>query len=63
MSSDAMSEKSSVRKGAGCDEAFDLGVESEDFSPSSGRETSAQSLNGDDECYAKDFVKDRKSVV
>ena len=55
MSSDMMSEKSSVRKGAGCDEAFDLGVESEDFSPSSGRETSAQSLNGDDECYAKDF--------
>ena len=43
MSSDAMSEESFVRKGAGYDEAFGLGDESKDFSPSSGRETSAQS--------------------
>ena len=50
-----MSEKSSVRKGAGCDEAFGSGVESEDFSPSLGRETSAQSLDGKDECYAEDL--------
>ena len=28
--------------------------ESEDFSPSSGRETSAQSLDDEDECYAKE---------
>ena len=53
MSSDAMSKESSVRKGAGYDEAFGSGVESEDFSPSSGRETSAQSLDGEDECYAE----------
>ena len=53
MSSDAMSEESSVREGAGYDEAFGSGVESEDFSPSSGRETSAQSLDGEDKCYAK----------
>ena len=53
MSSDAMSEESSVRKGVGYDEAFGSGVESEDFSPSSGRETSAQSLDGEDKCYAK----------
>ena len=55
MSSDAMSEESSVREGAGYDEAFGSGVESEDFSPSSGRETSAQSLDGEDECYAEDL--------
>ena len=54
MSSDAMSEESSIREGAGYDEAFDSGVESEDFSPSSRRETSAQSLDGEDECYAKE---------
>ena len=48
-----MSEESSVREGAGYDEAFGLGDESKDFSPSSGRETSAQSLNGKDECYAE----------
>ena len=54
MSSDAMSEESSVREGAGYDEAFGSGVESEDFSPSSGRETSAQSLDGEDECYAEE---------
>ena len=54
MSSDAMSEESSVREGAGYDEAFSLGDESEDFSPSSGRETSTQSLDGEDECHAKE---------
>ena len=45
MSSDAMSEQSSVREGTGYDEAFGLGIELEDFSPSSGRETSTQSLD------------------
>ena len=55
MSSDAMSEESSLRKGAGYDEAFGSGVESEDFSPLSGRETSAQSLDDEDECYAEDL--------
>ena len=55
MSSDAMSEESSVHEGAGYDEAFGSGVESEDFSPSSRRETSAQSLDGEDECYAEDL--------
>ena len=53
MSSDALSEESSVRKGAGYNEAFGSGDESEDFSPSSGRETSAQSLDDEDEGYAK----------
>ena len=55
MSSDAMNEQSSVREGAGYDEAFGSGVESEDFSTSSGRETSTQSLDGEDECYAEDL--------
>ena len=55
MSSDAMSEQSSVREGTGYNEAFGLGIELEDFSPSSGRETSAQSLDGEDECYAEDL--------
>ena len=49
-----MSEESSVREGAGYDEAFGSGVESEDFSPSSGRETTAQSLDGEDKCYAEE---------
>ena len=53
ISSDAMSEESSVREGAGYDKAFGSGDESEDFSSSSGRETSAQSLNGKDEGYAE----------
>ena len=53
MSSDALSEESSVCKGAGYDEAFGSSDESEDFSPSSGRETSAQSLVGEDEGYAE----------
>ena len=55
MSSDAMSEESSVHERAGYDEAFGSSVESEDFSPSSGRETLAPSLDGEDECYAKDL--------
>ena len=55
MSSDTMSDESSVHEGAGYDEAFGSGVESEDFSPSLGRETSAQSLDGEDECYAEDL--------
>ena len=54
MSSDAMSEESSVREGAGYDEAFGLGDEFEDFSPSLGRETSTQSLDGEDKCHAKE---------
>ena len=54
MSSDAMSEESSVRKGAGYFEAFGSGDESEDFSPLSGRETSTQSLDGEYECYAEE---------
>ena len=49
-----MSKESSVHEGAGYDEAFGSGDESEDFSPSSGRETSAQSLDGEDECYAEE---------
>lgn len=47
MSSDASCEESSVREGAGYDEAFGLGDESEDFSPSSEREMSAQSPGRD----------------
>ena len=54
MSSDTMNEESSVREGVGYDEAFGSGVESKDFSPSSGRETSTQSLDGEDECYAEE---------
>ena len=38
MSSDALSEESSVREGAGYDETFGSGDESEAFSPSSERE-------------------------
>ena len=53
MSSDAMSEESSVREGAGYDETFGLGDKSEDFSPSSKRETLAQSPDGEDESYAE----------
>ena len=54
MSSDAMSEELSVREGVGYDEAFSSSVKSEDLSPSPGRETSAQSLNGEDKCYAEE---------
>ena len=41
MSSDASCEELLVREGAGYDETFGLGDKSEDFSPSSKRETSA----------------------
>ena len=53
MSSDALSEESSVREGAGYDETFGSNDESEDFSPLSERETSAQSPDGEDESYAE----------
>ena len=74
MSNDASCEKSLVHEGAGYDKTFGSGDVSEDFSPSSERETSAQSLDGDVESYAEgseevgvDKVgkegRDRKSVV
>ena len=53
MSSDALSEELSVCKGAGYDETFGSGDESEEFSPSLDRETSAQSLDDEDEGYAE----------
>ena len=53
MSSNVMSEESSIHEGAGYDEAFDSGDESEDFSPLLGREMSAQSLDGKDEGYVE----------
>ena len=53
MSSDALSEESSISKGAGYDEAFGSSDEFEDFSLSSGREMSAQSLDGEDEGYTE----------
>ena len=63
MSSDTKSDESSVSEGAGYDETFSSGVESEDFSPLLGRETSAQSLDGKDECYAEDLEIDRKGEL
>ena len=53
MLSDAMSEELSVCEGVGYDKAFGSSDEFEDFSPSSGRETSAQSPNGEDEGYTE----------
>ena len=53
MSSDASSKESLVRKGAGYDEAFGSGDESEGFSRSSERETSAQFSDNDVESYAE----------
>ena len=50
MSSDEKSEQSSVHDGAGYDEVFGSGDESEDFLRSSERETSAQSPD-EDESY------------
>ena len=41
MSSDVSCEESSIREGAGYDEAFDSGDELEDFSPSLEREALA----------------------
>ena len=48
MSSDASCEESSVREGAGYNEAFGSGDESKDFLPSSERGTSARSPNGNE---------------
>ena len=62
MSSDTMSEESSVREGAGYDEAFGSGDESKDFSPSLGRETSAQSFDGEDKGYAEGSEEVRVEV-
>ena len=53
MSSDAQSEQSPVRDGAGYDEVFGSGQESDDFSESSGRKTSAQSPSDDVEDYVE----------
>ena len=58
MSSDASCEESSVREGAGYDEAFGSGHESEDFSLSSGRGTLAQSPDGNESCTGEDEVED-----
>ena len=51
MSSEVMSEQSSVREGAGYDEVFGSGHEPKDFSWSLERETSAQSHDDDVESY------------
>ena len=53
MSSDASSEESLVREGAGYDKTFGSGDESEDFSTSSERETLAQSPDGEDQSYVE----------
>ena len=58
MSSDASCEESSVRKGMGYDEAFGFGHESEDFSLSSKRGTSARSPDGNESCTGEDEVED-----
>ena len=54
MSSDTLSEELTVCGGAGYDETFSSGDESEDFSPSSEREMSAQSPNGEDKGYIEE---------
>ena len=53
MSSDALCEESSIREGAGYDKAFGSSDESEDFSPLSERETSAQSPDGNVKSYTE----------
>ena len=53
MSSDVSCEELLVREEAGYDETFGSGDESKDFSPSSERETSAQSPDSNDESYAE----------
>ena len=58
MSSDASCEESSVREGAGYDEAFGSGDESEDFSLSSERGTSARSPDSNESCTGEDEVED-----
>ena len=49
MSSDELSEESSVREEAGYNETFGSSDESEDFSPSTEKEMSAQSPDSEDE--------------
>ena len=56
MSSDASCGESSVREGAGYDEAFGSGDESEDFLPLSERGTSARSPDGNESCTGEDEV-------
>ena len=56
MSSDASCGESSVRKGAGYNEAFGSGHESEDFSLSLGRGTSARFPDGTESCTGEDEV-------
>ena len=53
MSSDASSDQSSIRDEAGYNEVFGSGQESDGFSESSGRETSAQSPSNDVEDYVE----------
>ena len=57
MSSDASCEESSVREGAGYDEAFGSGHESEDFSLSLERGTSTRSPDGNESCTGEDEVE------
>ena len=59
MSSDASCEELSVREGAGYDEAFGSGNESEDSSIPLERETSAQSPDGDESFAEGDKDKER----
>ena len=56
MSSDVSCGELSVREGAGYDEAFGSGHESEDFSLSSGRRSSARSPDGNESCTGEDEV-------
>ena len=58
MSSDAMSEQSSICDGASYDEVFGLGHESEGFSGSSEKETSAQSPDNDVKSYVEGNEKE-----
>ena len=57
MSNDASCEESSVREGAGYDEAFGSSHELEDFSLSSERGTSARSPDGNESCTGEDEVE------
>ena len=60
MSSDSSCGESSVREGAGYDEAFGSGHESEDFSLSSGGGTSARSPDGNESCTGEDEIGEGK---
>ena len=53
MSSDVSSDQSLIRDGAGYDEVFGSGKESDGFSESSGREMLAQSPSNDVEDYVE----------